>query len=87
MGFKPNKENIYSTMKARLKKAEEELAYERTTAPMLRVFAERLGQLMLVQLAQKPYESWPQFAKDCFAWIATDMPTAAHFYRESLPKG
>lgn len=86
MAFKSGKANYTATAAARIKQLEAELAYERSTRPMLRVFAQRLGDAMLVNLASQPYANWPQFAKDSFAWTATEMPTAAYFYKTALPK-
>lgn len=84
--FKTGKENVVSLQKAEIQKLKEELAYERTVRPMLQVFAQRLGNALLTQLAATKYSDWPQFAKDTFAWVANDAPTAAHMYKEALPK-
>ena len=85
MGFKSGKANVWTETRERIEALELELAAERTK-PMLKLFAERLGHAMMVQLAVKPYAEWPQFAKDTFAWVASDVPTAAWAYKEALPK-
>lgn len=86
MGFKQGKQNPYNVLKQELDKVKKQLEEERTVKPMLRIFAERLGQALLVQLASVPYAKWPQFAKNTFAWVANDAPTAAYLYKDRLPK-
>jgi len=87
MGFKTGKDNAYAKLAARLREAEAALVYERSTRPMLKLFADRLGQAMLTQLAMTPYQDWPQFAKNIFAWVETEAPTTAWVYKDALPKG
>ena len=86
MGFKTGQENVNARHKRELAEAQKALEYERTTRPMLELFADQLGNAMLVQLAHKPYKEWPQFAKDTFAYVATLAPTAAWAYKDGLPK-
>lgn len=86
MGFSPRKGNVVSQQAAKIKELEEKLAFEKHTKPMLRIFAERLGNNILTGLAQKPYKEWPEYAKTAFTWTAHEMPTAAQIYKEQLPK-
>ena len=86
MPFRIGKDNIYMQMRRELEAAQAALDFERNTKPMLTIFAQRLGTALLVQLASKAYEDWPEFAKITFAWVATEAPTAAYIYKQQLPK-
>ena len=86
MPFKSGKDNVYTQLKRELEAAQAALEFERNTKPMLTIFAQRLGNALLVQLASKAYEDWPAFAKMTFAWVATEAPTAAYIYKQQLPK-
>ena len=85
-GFRSGKENPYNKLKVKYEQALQDLEYERSTKPILQKFAEELGKAMLVQLAHQPYEKWPQFAKNTFAYVATLAPAAAYAYKDALPK-
>jgi hypothetical protein len=86
MPFKTGQENVASQQKRRIAELEADLVYERTTKPMLRDFAKDLGEVMLVKLANTPYDLWPEFAKNAFQWVRPKAPTAAYLYLNNLPK-
>lgn len=79
------KQNPWKVKDEKIKSLEAEIIRLKQE-PMLRMFAEQLGRNILVQLAQKKYEDWPQLAKGAFAWTAHMYPVPAHFYKEALPK-
>lgn len=79
------KRNPWKQKDEKIAALEAEIA-ELRLKPMLTMFANQLGNNILTVLASKPYEEWPQHAKDAFAYTATMMPVPAYYYKDRLPK-
>lgn len=54
--------------------------------PNLERFAREVGDNVMLMLANKPYEQWPDLAKLAFKHAADRQDVTAYFYRQRLPK-
>jgi predicted xylose isomerase-like sugar epimerase len=54
--------------------------------PHIRAFAERVGNSVMLILANKPFDKWPDEAKIAFKHESERTSIPAYFYRERLPK-
>lgn len=49
-------------------------------------FANLLGQRLMIVLGPRPYEQWPEIAKDVFTRTVHMNRNGAHYYKLRLPK-
>lgn len=56
-------------------------------SPNLTRFASEVGNNIMIVLANKPYDQWPELAKMAFKCASDRQEVLAHLYQERLPKG